>query len=293
MRWKNLWSPREPTPEYPSSWKTVAVQLRLLSWPWLIEKVRRLSQIASQEPGLKIHVYALCWNEERMLPYFFRHYDEIADHYFIFDNGSTDRSLEILHAHPKVTVGNFRVGGDSFVQAALDKYNEFWKQSRGAADWVIICNVDEHLYHADLRGYLKRCRARGATLIIPDGYEMCSDEFPEADKPLYQIVKQGMRLPAWDKLQIFNPNKLAEINFTPGRHTADPQGEVVIPERREVKLLHYKYLGLQYLIPRYAELKTGLRAKDIESGWGIQYLWEERKTVEEFERVRKAAGPVI
>lgn len=227
-----------------------------------------------------------------MLPFFFRHYDEIADHYFIFDNGSTDRSLELLHAHPKVTVSDFRVTGDSFLLAANAHYNHCWKQSRGVADWVIIVNIDEHLYHADLRDYLKRCRARGVTLIVPEGYEMCSDEFPVGELPLHRIVRQGMRLPTWDKLQLFNPNQLAEINFLPGRHIADPQGKVVAPKQCEVKLLHYKYLGLQYLIPRYAELKTGLRAKDIEERWGFQYLWEERKIVEEFERVTKAAVTV-
>jgi hypothetical protein len=27
--------------------------------------------------SLTVHVYATCWNEEKMLPYFFRHYDTL------------------------------------------------------------------------------------------------------------------------------------------------------------------------------------------------------------------------
>ncbi len=92
-----------------------------------------------------------------MLPYFFRHYDPIVDRYFIADNGSTDRSRELLAANRKVALGEFRIPGNSFVEAATDHYNHCWKQSRGSADWVIVVNIDEHVYHQDLRSYLQAC----------------------------------------------------------------------------------------------------------------------------------------
>jgi hypothetical protein len=34
--------------------------------------------------SLTVHLYATCWNEEKMLPYFFRHYDNLVSRYFIF-----------------------------------------------------------------------------------------------------------------------------------------------------------------------------------------------------------------
>jgi len=42
--------------------------------------------------SLTVHVYATCWNEEKMLPYFFRHYDTLVSRYFVFNDGSTDHS---------------------------------------------------------------------------------------------------------------------------------------------------------------------------------------------------------
>ena len=39
-----------------------------------------------------------------MLPFFYRHYESLVDHFFVFDNGSTDGSLDILRAHPRTTV---------------------------------------------------------------------------------------------------------------------------------------------------------------------------------------------
>ena len=41
--------------------------------------------------SLTVHLNATCWNEEKMLPYFFRHYDTLVSRYFVFDDGSTDR----------------------------------------------------------------------------------------------------------------------------------------------------------------------------------------------------------
>ena len=82
-----------------------------------------------------IHLYALCWNEERLLPFFFHHYDPIVTHYFIFDHDSTDRSRQIVTAHPRLSLGRFEVRDDSYVSSARDFYNHAWKQSRGRADW--------------------------------------------------------------------------------------------------------------------------------------------------------------
>lgn len=204
---------------------------------------------------VKIHVYALCWDEERMLPCFFRHYDELAARYFIFDNGSTDRSVEMLKLNYKVTLGRFEVKGDSFVAEALSHYNECWKQSRGQADRVITCNVDEHIYHPGLMSYLRRCKSLGISLVISEGYKMVSDFFPETDKPLYETVRHGMRDKSRDKPEIFDPNKIDEINFVPCRHAASPSGKLITPREVKVKLLHYKYIGLEYLLRRHHELR--------------------------------------
>jgi hypothetical protein len=242
---------------------------------------------------ITVHLHALCWNEERMLPYFFRHYDPVVDRYFISDNGSTDRSRDLLAAHRKVVLGEFRVTGGSFVAAATAHYNQCWKQSRGAADWVIIVNVDEHVHHPDLRAYLESCKRSGVTILRPDGYNMVADRWPSSRKPLWRTVPYGMRDPIWDKPQIFDPNRIDEINFTEGRHSASPTGEVLFPRTERARMLHYKYLGVDYLVRRHAELRARFPTADFERGWGYQYLWDERKNIDELERVRAGSVRVI
>src|SRR6185503_2039717 len=110
--------------------------------------------------GPRVHLYATCWNEIRLLGFFFRHYDRFVQRYVIFDDGSTDGSLDLLQGHPKVELRRFyRRDCDSFTLSERDLFNHCWKESRGfrggpQADFVIICDVDEHLVHRDLGGYL-------------------------------------------------------------------------------------------------------------------------------------------
>lgn len=239
-----------------------------------------------------VHIYSLCWNEERLLPYYFRHYDAIADRYFIFDDASTDASLDILAKHPKVEIDRFYKQPESFVASAHVFNNNIWKRSRNKADWVIICNMDEQLYHPDLLNYLKQCRDAGVTVIPAAGYQMISDSFPNSDGRLCDLITVGMPYKKMSKFCIFNPNAIEEINYKHGRHYANPIGRVAYPQRRDLKLLHFKYLGLDYLITRFAELSTGLRRVDLEKGWGARYL-SERKTIEKsFRDVRAASSEV-
>src|SRR5436305_14307053 len=102
----------------------------------------------------RVHLYALCWNEIRILPFFLRHYRPFVDRFFVLDDGSTDGSRELLAQQSDVTLidRSFRET-DSFVSDACTFYNEAWKASRGSADWVVVCNVDEHLYHPSMSRY--------------------------------------------------------------------------------------------------------------------------------------------
>lgn len=239
-----------------------------------------------------IHIYSLCWNEERILPYYFRHYDAIADRYFIFDDASTDASLDILAKHPKVEIDRFYKQPESFVASAHVFNNNIWKKSRGKADWVIICNMDEHLHHPDLLNYLQQCKDAGITAIPAEGYQMISETFPDSDKRLCDLITFGMRYKKMNKLSIFNPNAIEEINYKHGRHYANPVGRVVFPQRGDLKLLHFKYLELDYLITRFAELSTGLRRIDLENRWGIRYLSERKKIEQSFQDVWNASSEI-
>jgi glycosyltransferase involved in cell wall biosynthesis len=217
---------------------------------------------------MHIDLYAACWNEERIIPFFLRHYEPLVDRIVIFDDGSNDRSLELLSASRKVELRRLPSGPSSILMQ-MEEMNRCWKESRGRADWVIICDVDEHIYHPQLRDYLKECKNAHATILHPIGMEMVSASFPPANTVLSEIIRHGVRSFLHDKMAVFDPNAIEEINYTPGLHVAAPTGRVIFSRKREVKLLHYKQLGLDYVLWRSNELRCRQTDYDRERGWSL------------------------
>lgn len=208
-----------------------------------------------------------------MLPFFFLHYDKLVQRYIIYDDGSTDNSREILRLNPKVELRPMPPYSDpeSRIHSALALQETCWRESRGTADWVIVTDIDEHLYHPQMYQYLAQCRARGVTIIPALGYQMLAERFPEHKNLLCQSLTKGACYSLYSKLNIFSPSEIEAVNYAPGRHTAAPTGHVVLPARDELLLLHYHLLGFERVRKRYAQFLTRQRKTDIAMGWGGQY----------------------
>lgn len=229
---------------------------------------------------MNIVMYGIVWNEELMLPYFFRHYDSIVDRYVIYDHDSDDETQRILRAHPRVTMRRFEVQGESVCGGARDLKSNIWKESRGQADLVLVCDVDELVWHPQLSGYLKDAVTGGETVFHPIGWDMVSTTFPATGGQIYDEVREGFRNHYFDKFCLFNPNAVEEISYQPGCHFASPQGEIVCHRTDSLKLLHFKHLGIDYVKTRYAALGKKLKDGDKANGYGKQYL----QTIDELEK---------
>jgi hypothetical protein len=225
----------------------------------------------------------------RILPYFFRHYNNLVDHFFIFDNGSIDGTLEYLAKHPRTTVRHFVTEANSFGLTEIRLSNHIWRDSIGKADWVIMADLDEHIFHQDLRAYLAECCAAGVTALQSIGYEMVSDHFPSADVKLIDELRYGARSLGHDKFCIFDPASISATNFGPGRHTARPTGHVVWPDRAAIRMFHYKKLGADYFVIRHQELSAGLGSHDRLAGYGHHYLWPRDRMLQEFQELLSQA----
>jgi glycosyltransferase involved in cell wall biosynthesis len=213
---------------------------------------------------MTICVITICYNEEVILPFFIRHYERFVDRMIFYDGGSTDRTREIIAACPIAERRELDTGGRIDDGANVRVKNTAYRDID--ADWFIVVDSDELLSHPDMRGFLDKCDALGIDAVQCEGWNMIGDAIP-AGGLLTDEMPYGVRddytIKFFDKMALFA--KHADVHFEPGGH-AGQVGGLKAPGR-PVKLLHYKWLSLDYVQRKARNLK--LSAANIENGWGF------------------------
>ena len=222
---------------------------------------------------MEIEAYILVHNEERLMPYIMRHYSQFAK-VVILENNSTDRSVDIAHSMG-ATIWKYDIFDDKDELTLLDIRNNCWKDSK--ADWVIVVDADEFVYHPRL---IKVLEKTNKTAFIPVFYNMFSDTFPITDGQIYEEVQYGSRGDEWDKalnkkMNLFKPSELTEINYGPGCHTTKPEGNVKIGKLKSLMTLHMRFLSRQYVIDNYKMQAQRISPINKENNWSGHYEWSE------------------
>jgi len=215
-----------------------------------------------------------------MLPHFLAYYGEIAEKIVIFDNMSQDRSVEIIQAHPKTELRRFDTGGKCDNLKMTEFKNTAYKECRGEADFVIAIDMDEFVYHPDLMRVLADYKARGITFPRITGYDMVSFRFPRGGRLLTEAVPYGRQSSGYSKRCIFNP--VIDINYQPGAHRAEPQGNVVENETAELKLLHYHFIGYWRCLGKNKRRRVRYYADGPQKNFGFQFKWGSWRTLAKF-----------
>lgn len=193
-----------------------------------------------------IHAHILAYNEEKILPFTLDYYSNICEKIFVYDNMSTDTSDEIYARYPKVEVlkwnSNNEINENYYVQI---KSNSYRNVSRDA-DWVIVCDCDEILYHPKLIDKLKKYTESGITVPKVSGHDMVSLTFPEYDGGLItEKITTGSDVYApFCKNIVFNPK--LDVHYGIGGHSFQCES-ATYSKNAELKLLHYKFLGVEYV----------------------------------------------
>lgn len=231
--------------------------------------------------NLKIHLYSICWNEETLLPHFLSYYSSFCEKIFLYDNFSTDKTREIALTYPSVVFLQYDTQNEIRDDIYLKIKNESWKKSRGNADFVIVCDTDEFIYHNHLSDLLKKFKENRISLIKPVGFNMIHDAAPSAETNIFSSIQYGVRSEDFDKVILFDPNLIEEINYASGSHKCNPIGIVKYAEDT-IKLLHYKYLGLENVINRYALMSKRLSSHNKKYYLGFHYSFSRSKIKREF-----------
>lgn len=225
-----------------------------------------------------ITIYALCYNEEVMLPYFIKHYRYRFPgcRIVLWDNESTDGTHDIAIAN-HCEIRTYYTGGKLNDVKYLELKNSWWKDAD--TDWVLICDIDEHV---DIDSYMLSVeQERGASYIRAEGWNMVATHDTLNPNEVYAAV----RAPSYDKIYLFNKNAISEINYQAGCHKANPIGRV-LPSMNIYRCLHYKYLNLEYMIQRHSHFASRLSEDNHRKGYGYHYLRTPAEIKREFEEAQ-------
>lgn len=179
---------------------------------------------------MKVEIFTVVKNGEYILPLYLKHYQSNFPgcKINIFDNGSTDRTIELCAA-AGCTIHPF----PDFVPFTKEHYltdhkNTVWKKSN--AEWVVICDIDELLQitSSDLEALPEK-----VNVIQFKGYNMVDAD----DKKDPTLFTHGFHSETYDKCCVFK-SSLKEINFSTGSHFANPTPNAVF-SKYQFNLLHY------------------------------------------------------
>lgn len=227
------------------------------------------------------------------MPFFLAHYLPLVDRITFIDNGSTDKTIPLIKAAAKPGGPEIRLIESGMKtwdwDLGLVYRNTVWKDSD--FDYVMWADLDEIIYHPDLRNFLEKTNA---DIYQTKGYDMVSGDFP---KPGTNILDIKMGSPTWleDKYLIWKPQSGIESTSA---HTIAETKKVV--NRGEILLLHYKYLGVQIMVRRARLIKSRVPPNSFCRGIGGNILKKypgfvksEREYVKEISDRLKSAVKVI
>ena len=215
---------------------------------------------------MKIKTFIFTYNDERIIPYTMRHYTQFST-VVIVDNGSTDKTIDtaMKHGASGMIFGQMRDELDDIKLAEMK--SNYWKDVD--ADWVIIADADEFVYHPDIIGILERTNA---TIIEPRWAEMFAEKFPTTDGQIYDEIKTGV-MGGGFKNNIFKPKEITEINYGVGCHSCLPKGNVIYTDESGLMTLHMKNLSKQLLIDKAEQGQKRLSERNKQNGFSIQYSY--------------------
>jgi len=242
-------------------------------------------------PTVDMHV--LCWNEEKIIPYFLSYYENFVSNIFVYDNKSNDNTSKLLKKHPKVKFIPYDTNGQIRDDVYLQIKNNSWRNSTNA-DIVVVCDMDEFIYpEGNLGQFFKDFNESDATIVKPEGYDMIVSDFDFTQNGcVTDLVKTGYRNELFDKLLIFKPKKINSINYNFGCHVAAPTGNVKY-YNKNIKLLHYKRLGLSYYLLKNKNYKKRLSDFNKKHKLGYEYDFDTNKHAESFNQDLLKAEIVI
>jgi glycosyltransferase involved in cell wall biosynthesis len=233
----------------------------------------------------RVWIYTVCYNEAHFVKNFLSGYAG-AERIVVYDNYSTDNTVELLGQDSRVEIRMLNTEGKLRDDLHMDIKNHSWKEARGKADWVLTVDFDEIFnrciqengkakFDLDFREVSKL----GCNIIRPYGYNMISLDAPMgADGHPYQYANRAIYHVPEEKMVCFNPNQIKEMRFHCGAHECAPldydqsTANIRVCCLDQFKILHYKLWNMDHYLNRIKLLKE--RQSEFNRGMGTGWHYD-------------------
>lgn len=247
----------------------------------------------------KIILYTLAYNESDIVEYFIDYCLKLGvEKAVVYNNESTDDTVEKLSKYPWIEVRNFHTDGMTDDIHAIIK-NNCWKEQKGNKDtWCIICDFDEWLYSPNIDLVIDKMNKNGCSVLGTKWYGICNDSTPpyEQGKLLHQqstkfyLQDVNRNFPELGKFMLINPNMIDDMGWSVGNHICNPIGtfKLYIAEPNECFAIHLnKGLSEDYFVTKRKKMAERLSILNKMKGYCYEYSFPEEKSRQEYREYQK------
>lgn len=211
-----------------------------------------------------ITVYTLTYNEELLIEFMITHYRLRFPNcrIVIYDNISTDKTVEIARKNGCEVIP-FNTNNQYREDRQVELRNNCWKDA--LTDWVLMCDLDELVDINNTK--LNQEQKKGTTIIKTETYDMIN----LTNNLDLTRMKHGVKSPLPGKFCLFNKKFIKAMNYGPGSHSCNPEGQVVYSQKI-YKLYHYNSINTKTTIKKFKERAQRMSKENLQNGWGFHYL---------------------
>jgi len=150
---------------------------------------------------MRIETLTFVYNEEFLLPFYFKHYDFCDRFNIVYDTESTDRTIELLQENPKVNIIPFTFPDMMDDKIKVNAINKFYKQ---IPNNIKLLNVDVDEFIFLYPEMLKTFNVNCLLVSLYNVYRHVSEDGLDINKTIREQRRHGELLSVYIKPIIVN-----------------------------------------------------------------------------------------